>query len=145
MSLRWLLFDKWGTTKHVFGKQLLSYKVFRGQKCLGNAALNPYLIDPGNSFTWERSTAFSPDPVESTAHLKNPIHRCELHLRYKISCLEVLWKTTKNLQRGYQTRPAPCVLCVLCSGAEPGFVGPEAYTVFGTLLKKKNTNSRIQN
>jgi hypothetical protein len=38
------------------------------------------------------------------------------------------------------------VLCALCSGADPGFVGREAYTVFGTLLKKKEykiTNKKL--
>jgi hypothetical protein len=31
------------------------------------------------------------------------------------------------------------------SGADPGLVGPEAYTIFGILLKKKNTKLQIQN
>jgi hypothetical protein len=30
-------------------------------------------------------------------------------------------------------------------GADPGFVGLEAYTILGTLLKKKRTKLRIQN
>jgi len=31
------------------------------------------------------------------------------------------------------------------SGVDPGLVGPEAYTIFGILLKKKNTKLQIQN
>jgi hypothetical protein len=30
------------------------------------------------------------------------------------------------------------------SGANRGFVGPKAYTIWGALFKKKNTNLRIQ-
>ena len=31
------------------------------------------------------------------------------------------------------------------SGADPGFVGPEAYTYLGPTLRKNNTKLRIQN
>jgi len=129
--LRWLVFDKGWTTKRVFGKQLLNNKVFHGQKVWEMLRLILMLLIREIHLPWERSTAFSPDPVESTAHPQNPIHRYALHLRYTISCLEDLRKTTKNLQRGYQIHPTLwrtiiCVLCVLCSVADPGFVGPEA-------------------
>jgi len=35
-------------------------------------------------------------------------------------------------------------LC-LKAGVDPGFVGPEAYTIFGALVKKNNTKLQIQN
>jgi hypothetical protein len=31
------------------------------------------------------------------------------------------------------------------TGADPGFVGPEAHTILGALFKKKNKKLRIQN
>jgi hypothetical protein len=31
------------------------------------------------------------------------------------------------------------------SGADPGLVGPEAYTIFGIFLKKKNTKLQTHN
>jgi hypothetical protein len=35
---------------------------------------------------------------------------------------------------------------VTCSsGADPGFVGPEAYTILGGLFKKKNRKLRLKN
>jgi hypothetical protein len=37
------------------------------------------------------------------------------------------------------------VIIVLCTGADPGFVLPEAYTIFGALFKEKNTKLQIQN
>ena len=36
-------------------------------------------------------------------------------------------------------------LQICYSGADPGFVGPEAYKNFEALFKKKNTKLRIQN
>jgi len=33
---------------------------------------------------------------------------------------------------------------VSVTGADPGFVGPESYTMFGILFKKNNTQSRKQ-
>jgi hypothetical protein len=32
-----------------------------------------------------------------------------------------------------------------CKGADPGFVGTEAYTTFGALFKKRNTKLQIYN
>jgi hypothetical protein len=31
------------------------------------------------------------------------------------------------------------------TGADPGFVGPEAYTIYWALIEKKNTKLQIQN
>jgi hypothetical protein len=31
------------------------------------------------------------------------------------------------------------------AGEDPGFVGPEAYIIFGALFKKENKKLRIQN
>jgi hypothetical protein len=36
-------------------------------------------------------------------------------------------------------------LFLLVAGADPGFVGLEAFSVLGDLFKKKNTKLRIQN
>jgi hypothetical protein len=33
----------------------------------------------------------------------------------------------------------------LRAGVDPGFVGPEAYTIFGAFFKKNNTKLQIQN
>jgi hypothetical protein len=37
------------------------------------------------------------------------------------------------------------VMTLLCTGADPGFVQPEAYTIFGALFEEKNTRLQIQN
>jgi len=42
-------------------------------------------------------------------------------------------------------RPLGNLKLRLIAGVDPGFMGPEAYTIFGALFKKNNTKLQIQN
>jgi hypothetical protein len=73
-------------------------------------------------------------------------------LEHKVRKTKVYWKITTKLinitlkwtkRKMLNSYSFPSDKC--WPGADPGFVGPESYTVFGAVFKKKTTEFRIQN
>jgi hypothetical protein len=65
---------------------------------------------------------------------------------FTLSSLVINLCTTRfNINLRYARTVYICVLYGSQSGADPGFGGPESYTIFGTLFKKKNTKLRMKN